>query len=76
MNIQTYQVTAIYQGSEIGFGEGERLDYAVEDCAASISPIFENETVTLSILTNYGETAKIDARVYLTIDGAVSVIAR
>ena len=26
MNIQTYQVTAIYQGSEIGFGEGEGLD--------------------------------------------------
>jgi hypothetical protein len=71
-----FMVTAIYQNGEIGYGEGEGLDYAVEDCAASIPSIFENETVTLSILTNYGETAKIDARVYLTIDGTVGVTAR
>jgi hypothetical protein len=71
-----YQVTAIHYGSEIGYGEGEGLDYAVEDCAASIPAIFEDETVTLSILKSDGETRKIDARVYLTIDGYVGVTTK
>ena len=71
-----YQVTAIYQDSEVGYGEGEGLDYAVQDCAASISPMFENEKVTLSILTNFGETRKIDVRVFLDIDGNSQVTAR
>lgn len=71
-----FYVTAIYQNGEIGYGEGEGLDYAVEDCAASIPAIFENEKVTLSILTNYGETRKIDVRVFLDINGYSQVTAR
>lgn len=51
-SVQIISVTAIYQGSEIGYGEGESLSYAIDDCIASISPIFEGEKVTLSILEN------------------------
>lgn len=51
-SIQIISVTAIYQNSEIGYGEGESLSYAIDDCIASISPIFEGEKVTLSILEN------------------------
>lgn len=71
-----FYVTAIYQNGEIGYGEGEGLDYAVQDCTASIPAIFEGEKITLSILTNYGETRKIDARVFLDIDGNPQVTAR
>ena len=46
------QVTAIYQNSEVGYGEGESLNYAIEDCVLSIPSIFEGEKVTLSILEN------------------------
>ena len=66
------QVTAIYQNSEIGYGEGEGLDYAIEDCAASISPMFENEIVTLSILEN-DETRQISGRVYIRVNGDIAV---
>lgn len=62
------QVTAIYQNGEVGYGEGESLNYAIDDCAASIPAIFEDETVELSILEN-DEIRKISGRVYLTIDG-------
>lgn len=51
-SVQIISVTAIYQNSEIGYGEGESLSYAIDDCIASISPIFEGEKVTLSILEN------------------------
>lgn len=66
MNIK--QVTAIYLGSEIGYGEGEGLDYAIADCAASISPMYEGETVTLSILEN-GKIRQLSGEVYLTMHG-------
>ena len=66
------QVTAIYKDSEIGYGEGEGLDYSIADCAASISPLFEDEIVELSILEN-GEIRKISGRLYLTIDGEISI---
>jgi hypothetical protein len=36
-----YQVTAIWQDSEIGYGEGESLEYATEDCRQSIELIFD-----------------------------------
>jgi hypothetical protein len=34
------QVTAIYQGSEIGFGEGEGQVYAIEECIDSIDSLY------------------------------------
>jgi len=62
------QVTAIYQNGEIGYGEGEGLEYAIADCAASIPSIFEDQIVTMSILEN-GETRQISTRLYLTMNG-------
>ena len=38
--IMYYQVTAVYDGGEIGYGEGEALSYAKQDCYESIPPIF------------------------------------
>jgi hypothetical protein len=35
-----YQVTAIFQDSEIGYGEGESLEYATDECRESIASIF------------------------------------
>ena len=35
-----YQVTAVYQDAEIGYGEGEGLAYAKQDCRESIPLIF------------------------------------
>jgi hypothetical protein len=35
-----YQVTAIFQDSEIGYGEGESLEYATDECRESIPDIF------------------------------------
>ena len=36
-----YQVTAVYQGCEIGYGEGEGLDYAKQEAIDSIPSIYE-----------------------------------
>ena len=33
------QVTAIYQGSEIGYGEGSSAAYVIEECIDSIDSI-------------------------------------
>lgn len=63
-----FQVTAIYQGSEIGYGEGEGLQYAIDDCIASISSIFEEEIVTLLILDG-DEIRQLSTRLYLTMNG-------
>ena len=35
-----YQVTAVYQGAEIGYGEGERLSYAKQEAIDSIPSIY------------------------------------
>ena len=66
------QITAIYQGSEIGYGEGEALSYAIDDCAASIPAIFENEIVEMSILDG-AEINRFKGRLYLNIDGVMSI---
>ncbi len=66
------QVTAIYQNGEIGYGEGEYADYAIEDCVASISPMFENEIVTISVLEN-DSIRRITGRVYIKINGDIAV---
>jgi hypothetical protein len=67
-----YQVTAIYQDSEIGYGEGESLKYALEDCGASISPMFENEEVEILILEN-GERIQLRGLVYLSMNGETAI---
>jgi hypothetical protein len=37
-----YTVTAVYQDSEIGFGEGYSDGYAVEECVDSIPSIYKD----------------------------------
>jgi hypothetical protein len=70
-----FQVTAIYENGEIGYGEGESVAYAIDDCAASIPAIFENETVVISILSDDG-VEKIKGRVYLDMNGVSSICDR
>ena len=36
-------VTAIYSGSEIGFGQGDSLDYAIEECIDSIDSMYTSD---------------------------------
>ena len=67
-----YTATAIYQNGEIGYGEGEGLLYAIDDCASSIPSIFENEIVEILIL-NGAEINQIKGRVYLNDDGVMSI---
>lgn len=66
------QVTAIYQNSEIGYGEGESLKYALEDCGASISPMFENEEVEILILEN-GARIQLSGLIYIGINGETAI---
>ena len=35
-----YQVTAIYEDAEIGYGEGEGLSYGIEECLDSVPSVF------------------------------------
>ena len=67
-----YQVTAIYQNGEIGYGEGEYSDYAIQDCVASISPMFEGETVIISVLEN-DSIRRITGVVYIKINGDIAI---
>ena len=56
--MNTYTATAIYQDSEIGFGEGERDAYAVEECIESIPMIFKEcasrRDIHIMVLNNSG----------------------
>jgi len=49
-----HQVTAIFQNAEVGYGEGERLGYAVEECLESIPEIISGsagrEEISLLII--------------------------
>ena len=44
-----YQVTAIYEGSEIGYGEGLTGSYAIEDCIESIDGIYQEQNLIISL---------------------------
>ena len=37
-----FQVTIVYQGSEIGYGEGERLSYAKQDALDSVPSFYDS----------------------------------
>ena len=41
--VTMYQVTAIYEGCEIGFGQGDSLDYAIEECIESIDSMYTSD---------------------------------
>ena len=40
------QVTAIYEGSEIGFGVGDSYQYAIEECIDSIESMYIESALT------------------------------
>lgn len=42
-----YQVTAIYQGAEIGYGEGNCYEYAATECSESVPDIYPVEDVQM-----------------------------
>ena len=44
-----YQVKAIYEGCEIGYGEGLTGSYAIEDCLESIDSIYQQEKLIISL---------------------------
>lgn len=49
-----YQVTAIFEGCEIGYGEGDSGSYAIEECIESIDNIYQwqNLSIVLNVLSN------------------------
>ena len=49
-----YQVTAIYEGCEIGYGEGDSSSYAIGECLESIDGIYHNASlfIALNVLSN------------------------
>jgi hypothetical protein len=56
-----HQVTAIFQDSEIGYGEGEKFDYAVEECLDSMPSIFSMSIFNDEISTDDVELLILDA---------------
>lgn len=44
----TYQVTALYQDAEVGYGEGESYEHAAREAAESVPTIYPAEDVILS----------------------------
>lgn len=66
-----YTVTAIYQDSEIGYGEGEHDGFAVEDCIESIPAIFKESDATsirLIVRRSTGDVAYITNLTQYVID--------
>lgn len=50
-----FQVTAIYQDCEVGYGEADSLQYALEECALSIDGFYRElgpEDFSLLMLGN------------------------
>lgn len=46
-----YQITALYQGAEIGYGEGESKAYAMEECKDSVPQMYYpvRDEITFSV---------------------------
>jgi hypothetical protein len=44
-----YQITAIYEGCEIGYGEGYSNKYAIGECLESIDSIYDNANLIISL---------------------------
>jgi hypothetical protein len=66
-----YQVTAIFQNAEIGYGEGEGVEYATQECLESIPEIFSigaaPEEIELLILHPNGKMSKFGLQDHLEI---------
>jgi len=44
------QVTAIFNGSELSYGEGDTFQYAVEECMAGIDSIYTSDSDTVRFI--------------------------
>ena len=62
-----YQVTAIYEGCEIGYGEGYSNKYAISECLESIDSIYNQANIiaSLSVLSTDNINAIPLGRVYV-----------
>ena len=73
-----YQVTAIFQGSEIGYGEGEGIEYATEECMQSIPEIFSMgaspDEIELLILHPNGKRSKFGLQDHLEMMETIKYI--
>ena len=49
-----FQVTALYQDAEVGYGEGESYEYAARECADSVEWMYPAEDVKLVCTHNVG----------------------
>jgi len=55
-----FQVTALYQDSEIGFGEGDSYEFAMQECIDSIDSFYSSvEDEIVLEATKEGNIAKI-----------------
>ena len=57
-----YQVTAVYDNAEIGYGEGDGFCYACDECEASIPEIFRPvlDDVVLIVIHPNGRVRKLN----------------
>jgi hypothetical protein len=66
-----HQVTAIFQDSEIGYGEAEGLQYAIEECLESIPRIFDYgaapEEIDLLFIYPNGKKCKTNLQDHLDL---------
>ena len=62
-----YQITAIYEGCEIGYGEGYSNKYAIAECLESIDSIYNdaNLIISLTVLSTDNINAIPLGRVYI-----------
>ena len=71
-----YQVTAIFDDCEVGYGEAESLDYAVEECAFSVESFYASlpaHSFRLLVLRD-GEKMVIDASIRRTFRETYDVV--
>ena len=61
-----YQVTAIFQDTEISYGEGEGIEYACDECLESIPDIFNvgssPDEIDLLIIHPDGSKSRMNLR--------------
>ena len=49
-----YQVTALYQDAEVGYGEGDSYEWAARECADSVEWMYPASDVVLVCTHNVG----------------------
>lgn len=71
-----FQVTAIYQDCEVGYGESDSLQYAIEECAFNVDSFYAPlpaHSFSLIVLRD-GEKVVIDASIRRTFRETFAVV--